>query len=73
MIEYIPYVLAHLNKRVGAASFIYVVCVNNKTLINNEEIVSMIIEAALDACISFNINAICQTTISIFGKANIFS
>ena len=39
MIQYVPYVLKYLRKRVGAAYFIYVVCYNNKTLISNEELV----------------------------------
>lgn len=35
MIQYVPYVLPHLSKKVGAALFIYVICYNNKTLISN--------------------------------------
>jgi hypothetical protein len=33
--KYIPFVIPHLNKRVGAASFLYEVCINNKILVNN--------------------------------------
>lgn len=35
LMRYIPDVLKHLNKKVGAASFIYEVCINNKLLVNN--------------------------------------
>lgn len=50
--NYIPYILPHLNKRVGAASFLYEVCINNKLLVNSEERVKMIIDGALNACIA---------------------
>lgn len=45
--QYIPDILVHLNKKVGASSFLYEVCINNKILVNNEELVSMIFEKAL--------------------------
>jgi hypothetical protein len=51
--NYIPYILPHLNKRVGAASFLYEVCINNKILVNSEELVVSIIDGALNACLSF--------------------
>lgn len=35
MIQYIPNILPHLSQKVGAASFIYVISNNNKTLISN--------------------------------------
>jgi hypothetical protein len=49
--EYIPFIIPHLNKRVGAASFLYEVCINNKILVNNEQLVQQIIEGALNSCI----------------------
>jgi len=49
--NYIPYILPHLNKRVGAASFLYEVCINNKILVNSEELVNSIIDGALNSCI----------------------
>jgi hypothetical protein len=49
--EYIPYIIPHLNKRVGAASLLYEVCINNKILVNNEQFVQEIIEGALNSCI----------------------
>ena len=47
MIPYIPDVLPHLKKQVGAAAFIYTVCRDNKLLVSNEELVTQIIEASL--------------------------
>jgi len=35
LMRYIPDILKHLNKKVGAASFLYEVCINNKLLVNN--------------------------------------
>jgi hypothetical protein len=49
--NYIPYIMPHLNKRVGAASFLYEVCINNKILVNSEQIVNSIIEGALNSCV----------------------
>lgn len=49
--QYIPDILVHLNKKVGASSFLYEVCINNKILVNNEELVSMIFERALTSMI----------------------
>lgn len=49
--QYIPNLLPLLSKRVGAASFLFEVCVNNKILVNNEELVSTIIEGALNSCL----------------------
>lgn len=49
--KYIPNILPHLNKRVGAASFLYEVCINNKILVNNEELVNIIIDGALNSCL----------------------
>lgn len=43
--------MPHLNKRVGAASFLYEVCINNKILVNSEEVVNSIIEGALNSCV----------------------
>lgn len=34
--KYIPVILPHLKKKVGADSFIYEITRNNKILINNE-------------------------------------
>ena len=47
LMDYIPDILPHLGKKVGASNFLYEVCVNNKLLVNNEEIVSLIIDKAL--------------------------
>ena len=52
--KYIPDVLPHLSLKVGADNFIYEVCVNNKLLVNNEGLVTQIIDGALDACIELN-------------------
>jgi len=49
--KYIPDILPHLNKRVGAACFLYEVCINNKILVNNDEMVNLIFEKALTSCI----------------------
>ena len=35
LIKYIPDFLKHLNKKVGASSFLYEICNNNKLLVNN--------------------------------------
>lgn len=35
MIQYIPDVLKHMDKKVGVSSFLYTVCRNNKLLVNN--------------------------------------
>ena len=51
LMKYIPDILKHLTKRVGASSFLYEVCINNKLLVNNEEIVTMIFDQALGACV----------------------
>ena len=56
--EYIPDILAHLPLKLGAENFLYEVCVNNKLLVNNEGLVSQIIEGALEACIKLNENEI---------------
>ena len=50
LMKYIPDVLLHLDKRVGAASFLYEVCINNKILVNNDELVKKIFDHALAAC-----------------------
>lgn len=52
MIEYVPDVLPHLANKVGASYFLYIVCYNNKILISNEELVNLIIESALNACVA---------------------
>lgn len=51
LMKYIPDVIPHLNKRVGAASFLFEVCINNKILVNNEELVNIIIDGALNSCL----------------------
>jgi hypothetical protein len=33
--QYIPDILPHLSKKVGASNFLYEVCINNKLLVNN--------------------------------------
>lgn len=50
LMKYIPDVLKHLSKKVGAASFLYEVCINNKLLVNNVELVKTIFDGALNAC-----------------------
>ena len=52
LMHFIPYILPHLKKNVGADSFIYEITRNNKILVNNEPLISLIIDGALDACIS---------------------
>lgn len=44
-------ILPYLTKRVGAASFLYEVCINNKILVNNAEMVETIFDRALGSCI----------------------
>ena len=50
-INYIPDFLPYLTQRVGAASFLYEVCINNKILVNNQQIVEQIYDGALSGCI----------------------
>ena len=52
--EYVPYILPHLKRRVGAANFLYQVCLNNKMLISNTALVRQIIDGALEACIELD-------------------
>ena len=52
--HFIPDILNHLDKKVGATNFLYEVCVNNKLLVSNEEMVALIIDKALEACMSSN-------------------
>ena len=56
LMEYIPYILPHLSKRVGAAAFLYEVTRNNKLLVSNESMVSLIIEKSLQSCIDLDTN-----------------
>lgn len=35
LMRYIPDILKHLSKKVGAASLLYEICINNKLLVNN--------------------------------------
>ena len=49
--NYISDILPYLTKRVGAPSFLYEVCINNKILVNNFELVEMIFDGALNSCI----------------------
>ena len=51
MINYIPDILPHLKRKVGAAAFLFVVCRDNKLLVSNEDLVVKIIEASLDVCV----------------------
>jgi len=44
-------ILPFLTKRVGAASFLYEVCINNKILVNNFDSVETIFDGALNSCI----------------------
>jgi hypothetical protein len=52
--NYIPDVIPHLSLKVGADNFLYEVCVNNKLLVNNEVLVSLIIDGSLNACIKLD-------------------
>ena len=52
--EFIPDFLPHLSQKVGADNFLYEVCVNNKLLVNNQELVSKIIDGALYACLQLD-------------------
>lgn len=56
LMQYIPNILPHLQKRVGAASFLYEVTRNNKLLVSNEEMVHLIIEKALESCHTLDLN-----------------
>ena len=55
LMKYIPDILKHLNRKVGAANFLYEVCINNKLLVNNEELVNMILDKSLKACVSLEV------------------
>lgn len=50
--QYIPDILPHLGKKVGADSFLYIVTKSNKLLVENEELVTQIIDAALSSCVA---------------------
>jgi hypothetical protein len=52
--SYIPFVIPHLNKKVGAANFLYQVSINNKLLVSDYNMVKIIIDGALDACNSLD-------------------
>ena len=52
--QYIPDVLPHLGKKVGAANFLYHVTLNNKNLISNTDLVGKIIDGALEACLELD-------------------
>lgn len=54
LMEYVPFILPHLKRRVGAANFLYHVCLNNKMLISNTALVRQIIDGALEACIELD-------------------
>lgn len=45
--EFVPYILPHLKRRVGAANFLYHVSFDNKLLISNTSLVKLIIDGAL--------------------------
>lgn len=64
LMKYIPDILPHLSLKVGADNFLYEVCVNNKLLVNNEALVSQIIDGALDACIKLNENEFFSSLLS---------
>ena len=53
LMEFIPEVLPFMKMKVGAANLICELCKNNKLLVSKEEIVTSIIDAALESCISF--------------------
>ena len=48
--KYIPDVIPHIGKRVGASRFIYAVSVNNKLLVSNEHYLKLITDGSLKAC-----------------------
>ena len=56
LMEYIPFILPHLRKRVGAAAFLYEVTRNNKLLVSNESMVTLIVEKALQSCVDLDQN-----------------
>lgn len=62
--KYIPDILPHLSLKVGADNFLYEVCVNNKLLVNNEGLVTQIIDGALDACIKLDANEFFSTLLA---------
>lgn len=47
LMGYVPLILPHLKRRVGAANFLYHVTLNNKMLISNYGMVRQIIDGAL--------------------------
>lgn len=47
LMAHVPDILPHLSKKVGAATFLYQVSINNKLLIGNLSLVTRIIDAAL--------------------------
>jgi len=47
LMEYVPLILPHLKRRVGAANFLYYVSLDNKLLISNTSLVRTIIDGAL--------------------------
>lgn len=51
LMHYIPDILPHLGKKVGADSFLFMVCKSNKLLVSNEVVVTNIIDAALKSCV----------------------
>lgn len=71
MISYVPYILPHLSKKVGASYFMYVVCYNNKILISDEDIVAKIIESSLEACIAGDNENMYKIILNTFGKHEI--
>lgn len=66
--NYIPDIIPHLSLKVGAENFIHEVCVNNKLLVNNEMLVSQIIDGSLNACIKLNESE--KLSLSLFEKMN---
>ncbi len=51
---YVPIILPHLKRRVGASNFLYHVSLNNKMLISNNRLVKQIINGALEACVELD-------------------
>jgi hypothetical protein len=71
--SYIPSVIPHLNKKVGAANFLYQVSINNKLLVSDYNMVKIIIDGALDACNSLDCDEPLDTLLAFsLEKENLF-
>ena len=70
MINYIPDILPHLKKKVGASVFLYTVCWDNKLLISNEELIIQIIDACLGVCVEEGFKFVLFNLLSSVNKSS---